>query len=212
MIRVGVAAPALALRTGLAALLDSQPGIQVVAQASAWSDLLPPFDELDVLVLAPGSFSIPEVEPFSQAGPAALLFIVSDDVGMAGAAASRLAGRAWGFLPVDSTAEDLHAAVAALAQGLIVGDPALIRQDLLRLVGGNDMEPEPGSEAEPLTERENQVLQLLAQGLANKQIAVRLGISEHTVKFHTSSIYAKLNATSRTEAVRLGVRRGWVSL
>ena len=56
------------------------------------------------------------------------------------------------------------------------------------------------------------MLQLLAQGLANKQIALALGISEHTVKFHISSIYAKLGATNRAEAVRLGVLRGLIVL
>jgi len=65
---------------------------------------------------------------------------------------------------------------------------------------------------EPLTEREAEVLQLLAQGLANKQIALTLSISEHTVKFHVSGIYAKLGATNRTEAVRLGVRQGLIIL
>jgi DNA-binding NarL/FixJ family response regulator len=65
---------------------------------------------------------------------------------------------------------------------------------------------------DPLTERERQVLQLTAQGLANKQIATSLDISENTVKFHLSSLYAKLGVTSRTEAVRAGARRGWVIL
>ena len=65
---------------------------------------------------------------------------------------------------------------------------------------------------DPLTGRERQVLQLTAQGLANKQIAVSLEISENTVKFHLSSLYAKLGVTSRTEAVRAGARRGWVVL
>ena len=65
---------------------------------------------------------------------------------------------------------------------------------------------------EPLTEREAEVLQLLAQGLTNKQIAFTLSISEHTVKFHVSGIYAKLGATNRTEAVRLGVRQGLIIL
>jgi len=64
----------------------------------------------------------------------------------------------------------------------------------------------------PLTEREVQVLDLLAAGLANKQIALQLGISEHTVKFHVSSIYTKLNATNRTQAVREGLRQGWIVL
>jgi DNA-binding NarL/FixJ family response regulator len=64
----------------------------------------------------------------------------------------------------------------------------------------------------PLTERESEVIGLLAKGLANKQIALSLGISEHTVKFHVSSIYTKLNVTNRTEAVREGLLGGWIAL
>jgi DNA-binding NarL/FixJ family response regulator len=71
----------------------------------------------------------------------------------------------------------------------------------------------PGEQPiDPLTDREIEVLQLLAQGMANKQIALQLGISEHTVKFHISGIYTKLGATNRTAAVRLGVRRGLILL
>ena len=65
---------------------------------------------------------------------------------------------------------------------------------------------------ETLTVRETEVLQLVAQGLPNKIIASRLGISLHTVKFHVAAILAKLNASSRTEAVTLGARRGYVVL
>ena len=63
-----------------------------------------------------------------------------------------------------------------------------------------------------LTERESEVLELLAQGLANKQIALELGISEHTIKFHVSSIYTKLGVTNRIEAIRLGARLGLIVL
>ncbi|NOH04802.1 MAG: response regulator transcription factor [Chloroflexi bacterium] len=66
--------------------------------------------------------------------------------------------------------------------------------------------------AEPLTSREKEVLQHMAEGLANKQIALLLGISEHTVKFHLSSLYAKLGAASRTEAVKRGIELGLISL
>ena len=64
--------------------------------------------------------------------------------------------------------------------------------------------------AESLTRRELEVLQMLAAGLSNKEIAARLNISEHTVKFHVASILGKLGAASRTEAVSLGIRRGLV--
>jgi DNA-binding NarL/FixJ family response regulator len=65
---------------------------------------------------------------------------------------------------------------------------------------------------EPLTQREIQVLELLAEGLANKAIALRLGISDQTVKFHVSSISGKLGARNRTDAVRRAVRRGLITL
>jgi DNA-binding NarL/FixJ family response regulator len=71
---------------------------------------------------------------------------------------------------------------------------------------------EEGAYVEPLTSREHQVLELLAEGLPNKAIAARLGISDQTVKFHVASISAKLGATNRTEAVRLALRRGLLTL
>jgi DNA-binding CsgD family transcriptional regulator len=69
-----------------------------------------------------------------------------------------------------------------------------------------------GPVQEPLTARERQVLELLAEGLPNKTIAARLGISDQTVKFHVASISAKLGATNRTDAVRRAVRRGLIAL
>jgi DNA-binding NarL/FixJ family response regulator len=77
--------------------------------------------------------------------------------------------------------------------------------------GGNDNGGEHGS-GEPLTPREVQVLELLAEGLPNKAIAARLGISDQTVKFHIASLSGKLGAANRTDAVRRGVRRGLVTL
>lgn len=108
---------------------------------------------------------------------------------------------AWGVLPIDAGSDQLCAAVRAVAAGLVVG-----AQTLLTDPAGT--EPEHG----PLTEREVQVLGMLSAGLANKQVAARLGISEHTVKFHISSIYTKLNVGTRAEAVREGLRGGWIAL
>jgi DNA-binding NarL/FixJ family response regulator len=71
---------------------------------------------------------------------------------------------------------------------------------------------ETGGMVDPLTRREQEVLELLAEGLPNKAIAARLGISDQTVKFHVASISAKLGATNRTEAVRLALRRGLLTL
>ena len=109
--------------------------------------------------------------------------------------------KVWGVLPNDVSAEELTAAVHALSQGLVVGTSTLLFES----------EGESLSQG-PLSDRESEVLGLLAKGLANKQIALALGISEHTVKFHVSSIYTKLNVTNRTEALREGLRGGWIAL
>jgi DNA-binding NarL/FixJ family response regulator len=121
-----------------------------------------------------------------------------------------LPARAWGILPQDADAPEIIAAIRALGEGLIVGSPLLLKPLTSRQSVLEVSQPEPL--AEPLTERERQVLQRIAQGLANKQIAAALGISEHTVKFHLSSIYTKLGATNRTEAVRLGTLQGIIVL
>jgi DNA-binding NarL/FixJ family response regulator len=77
---------------------------------------------------------------------------------------------------------------------------------------GDDHDEEDGEFEEPLTPREIQVLELLAEGLPNKAIAARLHISDQTVKFHVSSISGKLGAANRTDAVRRAVRRGLITL
>jgi NarL family two-component system response regulator YdfI len=111
-------------------------------------------------------------------------------------------------LPTGASPEQLVAAMQAASVGLIVIhrgeiDPtfpgALASRPLAELL-------------EPLTRREREVLQMLASGLGNKEIATRLTISEHTVKFHVASILGKLGAVSRTEAVALGIRHGLVLL
>jgi DNA-binding NarL/FixJ family response regulator len=116
----------------------------------------------------------------------------------------------WGILSLDASPEELSAAVRALGEGLWVGSPALL--GALRERGPVPMLDDGYPVVDPLTPREREVLQLAAEGLANKQIALALEISEHTVKFHLSSLYTKLGVTSRTEAIRAGARRGWVVL
>ncbi|MGH9519924.1 MAG: response regulator transcription factor [Terriglobales bacterium] len=100
-------------------------------------------------------------------------------------------------LPLAASDDQIVAAIYAVAAGLSVVAPSA---------------PDPVVQAEALTAREVQVLRLAAAGLANKQIANRLGISDHTVKFHLAGLMGKLGAASRTEAVTLGIRRGLVLL
>ena len=101
------------------------------------------------------------------------------------------------------------ATLQAVANGLMVLHPSLANE---ALPAGSAPPRELDELAESLTRRELEVLQMLAAGLGNKEIAARLGISEHTVKFHVASILGKLGAGSRTEAVSLGIRRGLVLL
>ncbi len=191
MIRVLLKISSPALRAGLQALLASDKTIKVV------NDSLNEENEADVVITSasPASFSGLEPAPPLSAG----ILLLSDD--QLPLEEMKRVSRVWGILPTDSSAEELTAAIRALSQGLIVGAPHLLLET-------DDGVVEHG----PLTERELEVLGLLARGMANKQIAVELGISEHTVKFHVSSIYTKLNVTNRTEAVRAGLRGGWIAL
>jgi len=191
VIRVLLNVSSPALRAGLRALLSSDKTIKVV------NDSLDEQNEADVVITSASIASLLNNETDSALA-AGILFLSDDQLNLQ---EMRRLYRAWGILPTDSSAEELTAAIHALSQGLIVGTPALLFES----------ESEP-LERGPLTERETEVLGLLSKGLANKQIALSLGISEHTVKFHVSSIYTKLNVTNRTEAVRVGLRGGWVTL
>ncbi len=108
-------------------------------------------------------------------------------------------------LPRGATAAELAAAVRAAAAGLVSFDAATAESLLAPA-------PVSATADQNLTPRELDVLRRMADGLANKNIAYELGISEHTVKFHVASILAKLGAGSRTEAVAIGLRRGYVLL
>jgi NarL family two-component system response regulator YdfI len=110
-----------------------------------------------------------------------------------------------GAISSDATPEEIESAVVAVNAGLLVTTPT----SLVELL---PQQPLAQELAEPLTDRELEVLDLLAEGLSNKLIAHQLNISEHTVKTHVASIFAKLGASSRTEAVSQAIRRGLVML
>jgi len=185
VIRVLLNVTSPAMHAGLRALLAVDEAIHVI------DDVLDEENEADVVVTSASKVL------FRENDSAAVLLLSDDQLNVE---EIKRAYRVWGVLPTEASAEELIAAIHALAQGLIVGTPTLL------------FESNEPVERGPLTERESEVLGLLAKGLANKQIALSLGISEHTVKFHVSSIYTKLNVTNRTEAVREGLRGGWIAL
>jgi two-component system, NarL family, response regulator YdfI len=113
--------------------------------------------------------------------------------------------RARAVLSRDATADEIVAAVVAVAAGLVAVQPHTLAASMEFVTPGL-------ADRERLSPRESEVLIQLARGAGNKQIAAALTISEHTVKFHLASIFAKLGVSSRTEAVTQGVRRGLIML
>ena len=115
-------------------------------------------------------------------------------------------------LPADATASEVLAAVAAVGQGLVVLTQAQAERLLPARPPRQGLPRDLPRLVEALTPREVEVLRLMGDGLVNKEIADRLGISEHTAKFHVASILGKLQASSRTDAVAQGMRRGLIPI
>lgn len=205
VVRIAILAPTLAVRIGLRTLLGEVETIEVIAEASDFPGLVESLDGVDTIVLQ-GEVPIGEWDPSLDRG-SQLAFLWITDNPQATATLRGIPGRAWGIVSTDATEEDLLAALFAVNQGFIVAAKQALEPYWLEPAS-----PADDSLIETLTPRESEVLQLLAQGLANKQIAFELEISEHTVKFHISSIYGKLGATNRTEAVRFGLRLGLIIL
>lgn len=202
MIRVTIVSPNPALRIGLRELLSRQSDFKVVGETVDLESVNE--KETEVAVYA----SVSSARLLESKSTFAILFLTDDVESVRGVL--NLNARVWGILSPDATEDELAAAVRAVGEGLWVGAPGLVKS-LIRLTGRREYSSDE-SLIEPLTAREQEVIQLMAQGLANKQIALSLGISEHTVKFHLSSLYAKLGISSRTEAVKRGIELGLISL
>jgi DNA-binding NarL/FixJ family response regulator len=204
VIRVFVAAQTGALRLGLRARLDG-PGIEVVGAGSTPEGA--PAD-VDVVVVGDPELVRAGAGPLAEAGMRAVVVLADDE--RPARALRGLPLRGWAILSRDAPGVELRAAVTAAAQGFTVLPMTLAARLLPARVAG----PSEGLDErpEPLTPREREVLELLAEGLSNRQIAERLAISEHTAKSHVASVSGKLGASSRTEAVSRGVRRGLITL
>ena len=207
MVKVLVISPYPSVRAGLRALLQAGGEIEVVWEGAGAADLAEPWPSRPDVALVDDAGGVAVLEALEARAP---------DLGvvlLGGAPAQyreATRSRPRGYLTRDANAGELAAAVRAVAHGLTVLDPALMQSLLSSTPPARS---EPGALLdEALTPRELEVLQLLAAGLPNKTIAARLGISEHTAKFHVSSVLAKLDAASRTEAVTIAARRGLLLL
>ena len=192
MIHVAIAGPDGMLRRGLETLMRAHSGFQVTAVVELLDDV--PAQSSDVVVaLGNGLDQVAGRSPVVLISPS----VDAEQLRMAWRAGFRA------VLPHDCSSEQLVAAIEAAAAGLI----AFRAQDVEEF-------PIEVRNTGPVTlsAREIEVLRLVADGLGNKEISFRLGISEHTVKFHVNSILTRMNAATRAEAVAIGIRQGLILL
>jgi DNA-binding NarL/FixJ family response regulator len=195
-------------RGGLAVLVEGTSGMKIVGTtgvaeaASLAGQLLP-----DAVLLDAGDGEPEELDAIARLATAQpglpIVALASDH----GAVSQALSFGASALLPAAVDAETLAAALRASARGLVT----IARPDLATLLPQEErIDPARQAPAEALTPREVEVLQWMARGLTNRQIARRLQISEHTVKFHAGAVLGKLNARSRAEAVARAIGLGWI--
>lgn len=214
MTRVLVAASSAVVRAGLETLVGGHDGFNVAGSAADIESLLREVEAVrpDVVVLDFESETEGAVNALLSLGegapPPAVVALTADAPGSwVGEAVRSGLGAA---LPRESGGDIIVAAVGAAAAGLAVLTPSLVNSLHAGSFAPADLRHD--STADTLTPREVEVLGMLAEGAGNKAIAYHLGISEHTVKFHVASIFAKLGVSSRTEAVTAGLRRGLIML
>ncbi|HXY25799.1 MAG TPA: response regulator transcription factor [Candidatus Acidoferrum sp.] len=215
MIRVFIVAPSALGRAGLENLLAAHQ-IEVAGSFSSIDELTSQLSDLAVdaiLIDSTGEKFEPFLDSVIGLGLASDFSVVLLGEG-ASPSASAEAVRAGisAVLPNDISPDQLVAALHAAASGLLVLHPAFVPAEVNNGFSAVSRASALEELAEPLTPRENEVLQMLASGLGNKEIAAKLAISDHTVKFHVASILSKLGAATRTEAVSIGIRRGLVLL
>jgi len=216
-IRILIADDHPVVRDGLAAMLGTQPDFEVVATAANGAEAVRLAAELrpDVVLLDLEMPELDGVEALTRlraASPAvrALVFTAFDTDERI---LSAVRAGAQGYLLKGAPRDELFGAIRVISQGGSLLQPVVASKLLQRMSRPSESEARGGrDEAPALTGREVEVLRLLAQGRANKEIAASLVISERTVKFHVSAILGKLGAGNRTEAVRLAVQRGLVTM
>jgi two-component system, NarL family, response regulator YdfI len=217
MTQIIISAASLITQAGLESVLRIVPGFEIVASLSDMMELSPLLEEqsVDVILLEWIAGDRRVLQQLTEIGleerlpPIVVLTHLIDRQLLMKA----LALGVQGILPHSASGDEIIGAVHAVDRGLVVLHPDVSRdwfEEYLQLA--TDAETDDEKLTEPLTNRELEVLALLSQGISNKAIAAKLMLSEHTIKFHIGAIFEKLQASSRTEAVSIGIRRGLVML
>jgi DNA-binding NarL/FixJ family response regulator len=210
LIRVLVAAHSAITRAGLETLVRGDSRFAVVGEGYRYGDVSRAVREWgpEVVLLDSSDAAIPQSLQIllHQPDAPAIVLLVANTV--RAELRRTLQAGVRGILLRDSAPREILGALEAAAAGLAVVSTEVLES---LLPASSDLgTPDNMPLGEPLTARESEILSLLADGAGNKEIAVRLRISEHTVKFHVSSILAKLGAATRTEAVSRGYREGLI--
>ena len=206
-IRIAVATTSAVRRAGLESIVRSHVEFQLAGSFGAVASLVSfaRNTELDIIVIDTDSIRDLLLEPTSDAA-----IVLLTEVTEARSISRLLRSGVRAILSRESDPDDVLSAIYASYDGLVLlSTPAAA--SLAAVYSDQPLEVE-AELSEEITSRETEVLRMLAEGLVNKEIAARLGISEHTVKFHISSILDKLDASTRTEAVTLGIRRGLIPI
>ena len=205
MIRLSVRSASPFARAGLENALAADPRFEIVAEHNS------SYESAELVDVTLIDVSEPDVSTFastSVAGDSPPRFVLLTDAVTRTDLARLLPLGVRAILPRHSSPVEIAATLEAVARDLAVVTPDFL--ETLLPANPDLREQEPDCLLEPLTARETEVLALLAEGAGNKEIAARLKISENTAKFHVSSILGKLGATTRTEAVTRGYRRGLI--
>lgn len=205
MIRLSVRSASPFARAGIEHALAADPRFEIVAEHSSSYES---GEQVDVTLIDVSEPDVPTLPPASVAGDSPPRFVLLTDAVTRTDLARLLPLGVRAILPRDSSPVEIAATLEAVARDLAVVTPDFLETLLPANPSLSDQEPD--YLLEPLTAREAEVLALLAEGAGNKEIAARLKISENTAKFHVSSILGKLGATTRTEAVTRGYRRGLI--
>ena len=216
MIRVLVEAKPAIVRAGLESVVHGDPRFALVGEGYRDGDALHSIRKHNPEVLLLDSPALPtslEAALHLPGVPATVMLIANPARAQVRRA---LQSGVRGVLVHDASPREILAALESAAAGVAVVSPEVL--DLLLPAASPVLAHNPGELADsedlglgaPLTARESEVLDLLAQGAGNKEIAARLRISEHTVKFHVSSLLAKLGVSTRTEAVSRGYKEGLI--
>jgi DNA-binding NarL/FixJ family response regulator len=206
---VAVLSPALLYQEAWRALLSAQPGVRVIGATSlttAVCDLAAGASPATILIDLP-TLPPEAVQQIKGALPAAGVLCLVHTYDLAEMMILLQAG-ANGFLTRDEPVADLARALIAAGRGEIVLPPEIAARALAALARGAALSQ---NQIEPLSDREEEVLRLLAQGLTNKDIAQTLILSVRTVEAHLRSIFGKLAVRSRTEAALWAIRHGYAS-